>query len=303
MMAATPFLPTDAFGQGRLRLWALPFLTVSLIIVNLQFGQLDSPAWVSVAALCIAVFGIPHGTLDVEIAAARLGRSSPSIKLKIVGAYLLCAGLMTSLWFQVPELALSLFLIVSIVHFSQDWQGKADPFLALMVAWALVALPALTKPVEVAEIFDMLVGNRNGAVIAALLACASAPALLGCFVYAKGSYHSADPQVTVEVISCLIAAIFLPPLIAFSIFFCGLHSPRHMRDAMRETGAISARQKGGIIAAVFMLSAGFGIVLLIGQDQAKIDVGIIRSVFMLISILTMPHFILEHVRPVSPRAG
>jgi len=97
------------------------------------------------------------------------------------------------------------------------------------------------------------------------------------------------------VLACIAAALFLPPLIAFAVFFCGLHSPRHMRDALQETGALSYTKKALIIAVVSALSLGFGVALFLFQGNLSPDAGIIRSAFILISTLTVPHFILENI--------
>lgn len=292
--------PTGAARHKLLRRWAVPVSSAGLIFANLLYGPLNSLAWTALAALAIALCGLPHGTLDIEIAALRLGAAGGIARFRILLAYLGCAAIMGLCWWYLPELALALFLILSVIHFSQDWRGRAEPFLAVLVAWTLIALPALTKPAEVAAIFDILIGNANGSVIAALLACATAPALIGSMVFASWSYRNGDRQSAIDVACCLMAALLLPPLIAFAVFFCGLHSPRHMADALRETGAIPRGKRNAIIGAVFLLAAALGVALLIGQTDAAIDAGIIRSAFVLISILTVPHFLLEHVHSRPP---
>lgn len=286
---------TGATFPKTLRLFALPLATLLLIIADRFWGDMESMEMTMLAAVAIVVAGIPHGTLDVEIAAAHFGQKGLAGKAKIIGGYLGCAALMVLLWLQVPELALVLFLIISIVHFSRDWRGGVDPFLAMMVGWALVALPALASPGDVAMIFTVLTGNPNGSVIAGLLGAASVPATLGSLVFAYWACRHGDVQSACEVLACLTAALFLPPLIAFAVFFCGLHSPRHMRDALQETGALSYAKKALIIAAVSALSLGFGIVVFLFQRGLSADAGIIRSAFILISTLTVPHFILEHL--------
>ncbi len=278
-----------------LRLWALPVVTVLLILADLSWVGLDGTQMTMLAAIAIVVAGIPHGTLDIEIAASRFGRNGFAGKAKIIAAYVGCALAMVLLWTLASELALVSFLIISIVHFSRDWRGGVDPFLAMMVGWALVALPALARPAEVASIFEMLTGNPNGAIIAALLACTSVPAALGSLVFAYWAFTNDDKQSAVEVIACIVAALFLPPLIAFAIFFCGLHSPRHMADALRETGALSLTKKFVIVAAVSALSLGLGVLIYASSSGVASDAGIVRSVFVLISTLTVPHFILEHL--------
>jgi Brp/Blh family beta-carotene 15,15'-monooxygenase len=247
------------------------------------------------AAVAIVLAGVPHGTLDVEIAAAHFGQKGFAGKAKIIGGYLACAGAMVLLWLQLPELALISFLIISIVHFSRDWRGGVDPFLAMMVGWALVALPALASPDDVAMIFAALTGSDNGAVIGALLGAASVPAALGSLVFAYWAFRHDDKQSALEVLACIAAALLLPPLVAFAIFFCGLHSPRHMADALRETGDLSPIKKAAIICAVFALSLGLGVLMFLYQGDVPADMGIIRTAFILISTLTVPHFILEHI--------
>ena len=278
-----------------LRLWAMPVVTLLLILADHFWASLDGTQMTMAAAIAIVLAGIPHGTLDAEIAATHFGRHNFIGRAKIIAAYASCALAMVLLWTLAPELALISFLIISIVHFSRDWRGGVDPFLAMMVGWALVALPALARPAEVAVIFEMLTGNPNGAIIAALLACASVPAALGSLVFAYWAFTHGDKQSAVEVIACIVAALFLPPLIAFAIFFCGLHSPRHMADALRETGALSPTKKFVIVAAVSALSLGLGVLIYASGNAARVDDGIVRSAFVLISTLTVPHFILEHL--------
>ena len=278
-----------------LRLWALPFLVTLLIVLNVSGASLDTVQMTMIASVAIVLAGIPHGTLDIEIASVRFGRSDAIGKLLILAAYICCALLMVVLWRQVPELALTAFLVISILHFSADWRGGVEPFLAVMVGWALIALPALSHPASVAMIFEMLTGNQSGATIAAILACTSVPAGLGSLVFVFWAYRRGDYLNASDVLSCLIASLCLPPLIAFSLFFCGLHSPRHMADAMRETGGVSPRKKMAIIAAVFGLSIGLGVLLFISRVDATLDAGIIRTAFVLLSILTVPHFVLEQI--------
>ena len=278
-----------------LRLFALPVATLLLVIIDRFWGGMNSAHVNMLAAVAIVIAGIPHGTLDVEIAAAHFGQKGITGKIRIIGGYLFCAAFMVFLWILLPELALISFLIISIVHFSRDWRGGVDPFLAMMVGWALVALPALASPDDVAMIFAALTGSNNGAVIAALLGAASVPAALGSLVFAYWAFRHDDKQSALEVLACIVAALFLPPLVAFAIFFCGLHSPRHMADALRETGDLSPLKKTAIICAVFALSLGLGVLMFLYQGDVPADMGIIRTAFILISTLTVPHFILEHI--------
>jgi Brp/Blh family beta-carotene 15,15'-monooxygenase len=175
-----------------LRLFVLPVTTLLLIIIDRFWGGMNSTHVNMLAAVAIVLAGIPHGTLDVEIAAAHFGQKGIAGKAMIIASYLGCAAAMVLLWVLIPELALVSFLIISIVHFSRDWRGGVDPFLAMMVGWALVALPALASPDDVATIFAALTGNQNGAIIGALLGAASVPAALGSLVFAYWAFSHDD---------------------------------------------------------------------------------------------------------------
>ncbi|MFN0047366.1 MAG: Brp/Blh family beta-carotene 15,15'-dioxygenase [Sphingorhabdus sp.] len=287
---------TGAYLPSNLRLWALPWIVLGLIITNILSPDLGSPQMTMLAAVAIVLVGIPHGTLDVEIASIRFGRSSYSDKFKILAGYFSCAAIMTLCWLTNSALALTLFLVISIIHFGQDWRGGADIFLAMMVSWALIALPALSHPEEVINIFVMLTDAEAGSTISAILACTAAPAALGSLAFTYWAYKNGETLNAVDVASCLTAALFLPPLIAFAVFFCGLHSPRHMEESLRECSGLSAAKKAGVMAAVFPLAIALGVLLFIGMDNLQLESGVIRSAFILISILTVPHFILEHFK-------
>ena len=127
---------TDATSPKPLRLWALPAATLLLIIADRLLGGMNGAEANMLAAIAIVLAGIPHCTLDVEIAATHFGRSGIAGKAMIFGGYLGCAAFMVLLWVQVPALALIAFLVISIVHFSHDWRGGVEPFLAMMVGWA-----------------------------------------------------------------------------------------------------------------------------------------------------------------------
>ena len=80
-----------------LRLFALPAATLLLIAANSLLGGMDSVGANMLAALAIVLAGIPHGTLDVEIAAAHFGQNGLAGRAKIIGSYLGCAAAMVVL--------------------------------------------------------------------------------------------------------------------------------------------------------------------------------------------------------------
>jgi hypothetical protein len=57
-----------------LRLFALPAATLLLIVIDRFWGFMDGTHVNMLAAVAIVLAGVPHGTLDVEIAAAHFGQ-------------------------------------------------------------------------------------------------------------------------------------------------------------------------------------------------------------------------------------
>lgn len=282
-----------------LRLFILPVLVAVLAAINLTSEIFQTAQATMLAALAISIAGLPHGTLDVQIAARRLGRSDLQTKIAIFTGYCGVAAGVAFLWMTAPELALVAFLAISAVHFSEDWRSGVDPFLGMMAGVALIALPALTHMDEVASIFTMLTGGPSGGTVAALLACVSAPAAFGCLVFAYCAHQRGDTKSAVDVLSCLAATLCLPPLIAFAVFFCGLHSLRHLSAMLDETDGLDKSKRAMIIAAMLLLSAALGLALFFRKSFPLVEDGVISSIFMLISILTVPHFIVDMVTSPS----
>jgi beta-carotene 15,15'-dioxygenase len=285
----------NPIASAGMRIWILPAVTAMLLLIHATWDSLNSLSATMVAAIAILLGGIPHGTLDIEIAANRYGQSDTKGKVAITAIYLLVALSMVMIWLVAPAVALTAFLILSIVHFAADWQTGNERFLGAMVGWALIATPALSHSADVASIFEMLTGDDSGATVAALLACTAPPAVLGTLVYCYWCTSRGNMMDAVDVACCMIASIFLPPLFAFMLFFCGLHSPRHMADALQEAGVTMNAQTLTKIALVFGLSLGIGAILYSVLSGAAGKEGIIGTAFILISVLTVPHFLLEMI--------
>ncbi len=266
---------------------------IIMVGVNSFSDGLDGSVATALCALAILIAGIPHGALDIEIVSQHFKQTDAAAKLKYTATYIFLAAGMAALWFAFAELALVAFLIISIVHFGRDWRLEEEPFLGFMVGSALIALPALSHNSEVADIFNILTGSRAGYAIADGLACISIPPLLASLVFCAVAIRQNRSSIAINVAVCLAAAILLPPLAAFAVFFCGLHSPHHFRNALEEAGNLSAWQKTVVIISVTGLALGLAVFLFVYGSADTVDAGIIRTVFIALSILTLPHFLLE----------
>ncbi len=292
---ALPILLTKSTPLAGFNWTVLPAVTAGLILIDRNVVAMDSAAATAIASLLILLVGIPHGTLDVEIALERFKRQGFSARLGVISVYLFGALAMWAIWTVAPSVALISFLILSIVHFAADWHNAGERFFATTVGWALIAVPALSHPQAVASIFEMLTVDANGGTIAALLACTAIPAFFGSVMFAVKAFECGDHVIGINVLTCLAAAILLPPLAGFAVFFCGLHSPRHLGEAIRQAGAASRLEKLMRGSAVMALTLAAAALLFASQNPISIDAGVVRMAFVLLSVLTVPHFILDLV--------
>lgn len=299
MNSADTFLLHTSFADWFLSKWHWVLLFVLALLIGFEYNgvTLSSNHVTAIFAAAILFTSIPHGTLDVEIIAQQLGNQGWGAKLKYTIIYIVCAAVMAGTWYFSPVIALIAFLAMSIIHFGRDWRSEKEPFLGFMVGTALIALPAFSHNAEVASIFNILTGSSAGYAIADGLACISLPPLLASLVFCGVAAVERRNSTAINVAVCLIAAIALPPLAAFAMFFCGLHSPRHFKDALDEAGGTSSLYKVGVICAVSALSLAIGAGIFVGAKTLPADEGVIRMVFILLSILTLPHFVLEQILP------
>jgi beta-carotene 15,15'-dioxygenase len=273
--------------------FVFPATAAVLIGASLMGSWLDATLSTLIATAVILFAGIPHGALDIEVAMKRFGKSSRRDKSVITLFYLGGAALMAVFWWMSPPVALVIFLAISVIHFGGDWNGRVDPFLAAMIGWAIISMPALFHMNEVNVLFGLLTDEQDNGAIAALLACTAVPAFLGSLVFTWLAVMRGDTHVALNVFTCLVSAIFLPPLIGFALYFCLLHSPRHMVEAFSQSGPLSPITKVMTCAAVTALSFGLGALLYNGLGASATEGGVVRAGFMLLSILTVPHFALE----------
>jgi Brp/Blh family beta-carotene 15,15'-monooxygenase len=250
-------------------------------------------------AIGVALIGLPHGALDPLIA-ARAGmlagwRAMAYFHL----AYVFAAALMLGFWLVAPVLALLLFLAYSALHFAGDWLER--PLLMRFALGAsLLGMPAYGYANEVADIYALLSGDAARPI--AMVQHMLTPLWLTIIAAAAVTFLLRGRHgFVLELITVLAAAIFLPPLLFFLIYFCMLHSPRHFLAIWR---ASPDRRKAMQTAAGYtLLTLLVAIPLALHFAQlGGLAASLQQIVFIGLAALTVPHMILtsilEHRRHV-----
>ncbi len=261
------------------------------------------PAWdaqaelILVTALIIAL-GVPHGALDTVFGKERFGLNTLGAWLRFTVLYLLLAALVVGLWYFAPGIFLAAFLIISIAHFSGDPEGDFPWWLRITQGGVVIFLPMLLHPEAITALFTLLIGPTAGQTLLTGMAYLAWPwlaAALAAVIYLLR--HSLWQ--CLELSSLIILAVVAPPLIAFTLFFCGMHSARHILRTARyaQTTSLSFLW----MAALFPMLGVAGLTLLAWWLLADhpIDARLIQIVFVGLAALTVPHMVL--VEPVRAR--
>lgn len=257
--------------------------------------------WLAALAL-IALFGLPHGALDPLLAYRRgVWRGAWQAALFLL-SYLALVGLMLWFWQHSTASALALFLLITAWHFSADWRGQGRPVFAWLSVALLLGLSALAHPQDFVKLFALLLGDDQAVVFQRCLALVGAIALpLALATAARGARR--EPGPALELLSIALGGFLLPPLWFFTLYFCVLHSPRHLR---RHFGGAwrGAGSQVGLIAAAFSLPVvAVAAWYALGLPRTELDEGFARILLAGLFALTVPHVLLLEWVENRPRPG
>ena len=106
-------------------------------------------------------------------------------------------------------------------------------------------------------------------------------------IHVKKNFYS-----SLELFFVMSIALFTPPLVAFSAFFCGMHSPRHM---IRIYQCFKNQSSLSFLKAIFFPMVFVFVVFFVSWlfcDKNKVDEGFIQILFIMLAALTVPHMII-----------
>jgi len=260
---------------------------LALHLIGASTNPLDVPV---LAALVILVLGVPHGAFDVALwQADRRAFSSQELAIMLL-KYVSLAALFFGLWLIVPELALPVFLGISIYHFSGDWSRDLDSAPRLIVTSAMIAAPAGLFREEVVEIFSWLAPDDTARLIGMTMAALSVPLLqASVVVIALLVIHRS--WLAAELTTVLALAWLTPPLLFFLVYFCGLHSVRHMLETHQH---LRCRTVGEFVFAAWPYAPFAILGTLLGAVTCfslPLGPAMLGMVFMALGSLTVPHII------------
>ena len=284
--------------MNALRIQGLAFSigAIVLAVVAVSTARFDSQVELIVVASLIVLLGIPHGALDTIFARQLYGIQTLGGWLRFALVYLLLSASVVGLFMLIPSGFLIGFLLISMLHFSGD-PAAGTPWMArALYGGAIIVLPTLLYAGEITRLFALLVGIDSATLVTPFLRLLAWPWLIS-FVLAAIQRLTKDWLTALEMGAVALLAVLAPPLISFTVFFCAMHSARHILRTINYSGSSSL---GLILGAMSLPMLG----VLLASATAwhflggmPINGAIIQLVFVGLAALTVPHMALvERVR-------
>lgn len=274
------------------RYYGIWYAALTLLLVLLVFlgVGVDPRLEMGLLLLGVVVLGLPHGALDTVVARQAFGYRQWYSQTGFSLVYLLVAVAYALLWWWLPLLTLTSFLMLSAWHFGSDWENKAGWWAQLAYGLAVVCLPVVLQRPQVEAVFAALGVPDAGVLLPAMQVIGPVAGAVAILRAIGGG--RAWRQDLAEIVTIVGSALVLPPLLYFVTYFCFLHSPRHLLAVARETGISGwsplLRAAGPAVA----VSAGGGLLAWWLLPRASEQAGLLVVVFVGLAALTLPHMAL-----------
>ena len=284
-------------------------------IFSLFFLKIDSSIISPIICLLlILIIGVSHGSLD-HLKGKKLLKIFKLNNIFIFYfSYLFLAISITIFWILYPAIALIIFLIVASFHFGkEDTQFLIDENtylnqLLFFLKGTLIILAPLTFHFdESIDIFKLLlieneafysslniIENNKLINIGIILSTISS-----VFLFLK-NFELKKFTIFLDYFSIILINYYFAPLIAFTIYFCFLHSIRHSISLMFELD--HGNLKNGFIIFIkkaiplTLLTATFCLISLYFLNKNySFDSSIFKIIFIGLASLTFPHILLEYL--------
>ena len=289
------------------------FFLLSNIFSLIVFKINNSSISYSICLILILSIGISHGSLD-HIKGKRLLKIFNIEKIYIFYlSYIFLAVLVMYIWILIPSISLIIFLIVATYHFGkEDTQFLVNEInffnqiLFLLKGMLIVLAPIFFHFDETISIFKLLlidneifysslsfIEKNNIIIIGVILSTISS-----IFLFLK-SFEIKKFSIFLDYFSVLVLNYYLSPLLAFTIYFCFLHSIRHSISLIYELDKNDFKNgfKQFIKKAIplTLLTAVLSILgLYVLSNNYSFESSILKIIFIGLASLTFPHILLEY---------
>lgn len=271
------------------KLSVVMLLNAFLLIVLWQINNplLQQIIYYSLMFLMIS-FGLSHGALDWYQAKSLKFLQSSGIALMFITIYLGLALGFVGIWYVLPTMAWSIFLLISIWHFSNDWIGYCPLWFRWSFATLIVCMPALWHPVVINQLFALFIPAEDTPKLIEIMSNTAKVALFLSFI---GLVRYQNINICLEWLILVIISINLPPILYFSFYFCQLHAYKHWRRHYD----FHQKSLSKLLIPIILTSICVMVGLVIFLSHQVSTNKAIQLIFLELAALTIPHWLLIHI--------
>ncbi len=285
----------------------------SLIFFNFciflsAFEYLKSNSLLILCLFLILSIGISHGSLD-HIKGGKL--------LKILGlksysffylGYIFVGFVTILIWFLFPKFLLFLFLVIASFHFGKEDsefinknRKKGFELFYLFKGSLVIISPLLFHKLETVSIFKSLNFDiaESFFINDEILYLFIFLSFISNIILSLNKSFDSKSLLLMDFLSILILNYFLNPIIAFTIYFCFLHSIRHSISLIKD---INKNFKKGFpiflkkaIPLTIITALAYLFSLFFLNNYYELNEAIYKVIFIGLASLTFPHILLEYL--------
>ena len=267
-----------------------------------------------VCLFLILVIGVSHGALD-NLKGKKLFQIFGINNFFIFYlSYILVSLIVIFLWIIAPSISLVFFLVVASHHFGkEDTQfliienSYLNQLLFFLKGSLIVFTPMYFHFDETISIFKMLLIDSESfyeflnvvETNKILLYCITLSTLSSIILFVK-NFELKRFTIFLDYFSILIINFYFSPLVAFTIYFCFLHSVRHSISLMSEldndnlTNGLKIFTKKALPLTILTIIFCF-LSLYLLNNTYNFDSSILKIIFIGLASLTFPHILLEYL--------
>ena len=279
---------------------------ISCIFLS-SFDYLRSNSFILICFFLILILGVSHGALD-NIKGRKLIKI---LKIKNISyfylVYILIGLGIILLWILFPQSLLLLFLIIASYHFGKEdsefiSKNQKQSFLLKTFKGSIIIVsPLLFNQNKTLEIFNSINFDLSNTLLVKteFLVILLLLSFVSNLILSFNKNYDEKTVLLMDFFSIITLNIFLNPLLAFTIYFCFLHSFRHSIKLIFE---LNKNFKKGIfifIKKALPLTFITGIIFIVALNflnhEFKLNESVNMVIFIGLASLTFPHILLEYL--------
>ena len=290
------------------------FLLLICILATINFFLNLPSAYIYIFCfLLIATVGVSHGAYDGKKGELLFNNKFKNWKFIFYFTYVALAISVFIIWYLNPLISLIIFLVVSSFHFGKedleiylDKKYRHHLFIFFLKGSLIVLLPLFFNFEQTNLIFNTIIFSKNYILLSSnytkliLILNLLTQAIFYLYAYLKKKLNRSDfISIIFEIFLIIIVFYLFAPIVAFTLYFCFMHSLKNILLISNELNPNLIRgfqiffKKSLFLTLItfFILIISLFFLIKFNLLQNSIE----KIIFIGLASLTLPHIILHSI--------